>query len=326
MECGADDLHWLASIPDARLHALRAMGRRELSFRGLAWLKDISPGQLHAIRCVSGAELVWLRRVQRANPPDDHRVAWVQRLQDAGAEFWVPDNPERWHLDGSDFVADCEDAENVEYMTYGAEVAGYRRQILAYEERNLRGRPFQPVPTTDLMVSFRLTPQRLVGSFHVAIAIEQATSVRDVVDAWNIVFPLSPEDARVAKPGESVDVAVCNVDRTIIVRMNDGELVRYDYDPSRKVVERIGFVGEATVAIGCKATKVRIASPAISADVYYTEYPDKRAVREPYQLGPDEFFVLGDNSCNSNDSRTWSARPSWSSGRSVASSSSADHW
>jgi len=321
MECGADDLHWLASIQDARLQALRAMSRRELSYRGLAWLKDIPASRLHAIRCMSGAELVWLRRVQRANPPTDPRVAWVQRLQDAGAEYWVPDNPERWRLEGSDFVAECQDAENVEYLTYGAEVAGYRRQILAYEERNLRGRPFQPVPTTDLMVSFTLTPRRLAGSLHVAITIEQAAALRDVVDAWNVVFPLGPEDVRVAvsrsgavvarskpfrlKPGQSVDVAVCNVDRTIIVRMNDHELVHHEYGPNRRVVERIGFVGEASVAIGCKATKVRIGSPAISVDVYYTDYPDRRAVREEYQLGPDEFFVLGDNSCNSNDSRGW---------------------
>jgi len=321
MQCGADDLYWLASIPDARLAALRRMSRRELAYRGLAWLRDIPPGQLHAIRCLSGAELVWLRRIQSANPPDDPRVAWVQKLQEAGAEFWVPDDPTRWRLDGPDFIAECDDSENVEYLTYGAETAGYRRQILAYEERNLRGRPFQPVPTTDFMLTFRLTPARLAGSLHVVITIEQAAALRDVVDNWNIVFPLTEGDARVvvsrsgavaarSKPfrleaGEPRDIAVCNVDRTIIVRMDDQELLRHEYEPSRHVFERRGFMADATVAIGCKATTVRIGSPAISVDVYYTEYPDRRAVREPFQLGPDEFFVLGDNSCNSNDSRGW---------------------
>lgn len=43
----------------------------------------------------------------------------------------------------------------------------------------------------------------------------------------------------------------------------------------------------------------------LSRDVFYTSRYTRHAVGEQYQLGPEEFFMLGDNSSVSSDSRMW---------------------
>ena len=66
------------------------------------------------------------------------------------------------------------------------------------------------------------------------------------------------------------------------------------------------------VAIGSQGLGVQIGRVRLYRDVYYTQPfgPDGRwATVAPVQLGPDEYFVLGDNSPISSDSRSWPGGP-----------------
>lgn len=57
------------------------------------------------------------------------------------------------------------------------------------------------------------------------------------------------------------------------------------------------------LAIGSRGLKVEIVRLQVWRDIYYTA--SRRAASLPTKLGPDEYFVLGDNSPISHDSRAW---------------------
>jgi len=68
------------------------------------------------------------------------------------------------------------------------------------------------------------------------------------------------------------------------------------------------------VALGVRGGSLSVSGLKLFRDVYYTpslgnSLRRPHGVNEPYQLGADEFFVLGDNSPVSNDSRFWSGSP-----------------
>lgn len=91
-------------------------------------------------------------------------------------------------------------------------------------------------------------------------------------------------------------------DRQVLVAINDQQL----FDP----VELMPIADDAPaptipVQVTVRRATVRISQLALYRDVYYTRGHARHGVDEPYQLGPESFFVLGDNSPVSSDSRNW---------------------
>jgi Signal peptidase, peptidase S26 len=71
---------------------------------------------------------------------------------------------------------------------------------------------------------------------------------------------------------------------------------------------------ESPIALGVRGGALSVTDLKIFRDVYYTSalgsIPRRpHGVNEPYLLKDDEYFVLGDNSPVSNDSRFWSGSP-----------------
>lgn len=105
----------------------------------------------------------------------------------------------------------------------------------------------------------------------------------------------------------------CLVDRRLIVALDGEEMFEpIDYDDPQGTAG--GLDAGSPAAIGVLGGRAALEGTRLYRDIYYTDHlhgipQAARGVDEAYALGEDEYFVLGDNSPLSNDSRFWRAGP-----------------
>ncbi len=98
-------------------------------------------------------------------------------------------------------------------------------------------------------------------------------------------------------------------DRQVIVACDGDELLEpYEYEPSAVPLQPTS----RPLAVGTRQLGIELENLQLYRDVYYTRPANVASpwgFEVPYQLAADEYFVLGDNSPLSEDSRSWQSGP-----------------
>jgi signal peptidase I len=168
---------------------------------------------------------------------------------------------------------------------------------------------------SDLLLSFRLV--RTYGEGRLLVRASDGGEVFEVV-----INPVQGRFVayREGRPGEPVGhgrvpawsgalhVEVSLFDQQFLLAFEGRPAIVFPYEP-RDVAPR---GSSRPLAIGSERLGLEIRDLRVYRDAYYTRPPGADArwgLDQPAQLGPGEFFVLGDNSPISEDSRTWPAGP-----------------
>jgi signal peptidase I len=225
--------------------------------------------------------------------------------------IWVPgDRPELWEIprDGGRAVVNAIGASGPALMQFGRKILDY----YAYDGPLTMGKSGNNV-VGDCRVQARVRPIQLGAAGAVLLGLSDAGHDFTL----RVGFGKGAEtallmDGEVVKtvsgalePAAPGVVSLENYDDRIVARLNDEALLRYDYEPDGSPLENpyVFRRWDHRVRFGAEDAHVEFARVRIHRDMYWVR-PTGADIPNRYQLADDEYFVLGDNSPQSSDSRS----------------------
>jgi len=238
---------------------------------------------------------------------------WRQPFRNVGDSQWITtdkNNPTRFFLDSS--------SSRMHSLVYDTTIGNSLRSTYAYNDVDY----YSNMPScSDLMVRFDCNAASPDGSIGIALS-KYETTYRAMVDLNAATLIITKQDKGqepVELAGLSIKHPATNKQTSVTFAYVDRQLVfkcdgtRWTHDLGRHLND-IGLVRkdvEPRVEI-FGAGSLTLSHVAIFRDIHYTElrYGNSgeygRATKDAFILEEDQFFVLGDNSPNSEDCRWWS--------------------
>ncbi len=277
------------------------------------------PGEVVDIR---DGDVIIDGRVLRKEPPVQSVLAVAVADKAIAQQRWKPERAGTWIWQGNW----CQHTEGrggaIDWLVYQhAEPTAAAEPDTA--ESASAGPPILDGSANDQSESRRLNPVD-----DVVLRCEVRGSANDTVyfrarsrgDDFLLSLPLGEGAAKLSHNGNRVRAArtaggrqdglaveLVISDQRLKLSLGRQAAINFDYEPTPSDDPRTGTI----LGIGATDTAVRVGEIAVLRDVYYTQGPGGPT---QYRLGPYEYFVLGDNSPHSVDSREWAARGGVSAG------------
>lgn len=219
---------------------------------------------------------------------------------------WITDG-DAWKIDDNSITLDTLSREDSDtsLVTFGRSVSdqnGYNNRS-GYNEMG------------DIKIRFDVTLRK--GSQSLTLVLEKNN------DIFTAIIPAddTQEKTRLLKNGTGVlekdlrlqaghqhKIEFSNVDRVVSLSVNNTKVFAFNYDDG--VIPDLRPSDASNVRFGGTRIHATFGNIEIFHDIYYTSLSaGSWGTIKPVQLGEKDYFVLGDNSRNSNDSRVWKFVP-----------------